>query len=96
MDPCFYRRLRRVEDVVNDTVSIIDAIIILHVDDMRVAAEPEVLQIIHDQLYAEFQITTSDCSRFLGMDTSYDIQAGVFQDAYGYLYSIDGGTISEF
>ncbi len=77
MDPCFYRRVRRVDNVIDDTASKSDAIIILHVDDMRVAAEPDVLQIIHDQLYAEFQITTSDCSRFLGMDTTYDIQAGV-------------------
>jgi hypothetical protein len=56
-----------------------DAIIILHVDDMRVAATPDVLQVIHDQLYQEFQITTSDSGRFLGMDTEYDLEAGVFK-----------------
>jgi hypothetical protein len=27
-------------------------------------------------LYLEFQITTSDGTRFLGMDTSYDIKQG--------------------
>jgi hypothetical protein len=56
-----------------------DAIIVLHVDDMHVAAERDVLKIIHDQLYDEFQITTSDCSLFLGMDTEYDLQRGVFK-----------------
>ena len=43
---------------------------------MRVAAGPEVLKDIHDQLFAEFQITTSDTGRFLGMDTEYDLAAG--------------------
>jgi hypothetical protein len=38
-----------------------------------------VLKEIHAQLYAEFQITTSDSGRFLGMDTEYDIQSGVFK-----------------
>ncbi len=68
MDPCFYHRASKADTAVDDTISKSDAIIILHVDDMRVAAAPDVLQVIHDQLYAEFQITTSDCSCFLGMD----------------------------
>ncbi len=46
---------------------------------MRVAAYPDVLQVIHDQLYEEFQITTSDCGRFLGMDTEYNLATGVFK-----------------
>jgi hypothetical protein len=46
---------------------------------MRVAAPGEVLKIIHDQLFAEFQITTSDSGRFLGMDTDYNIDTGVFK-----------------
>jgi hypothetical protein len=53
-----------------------DAIIVLHVDDMRVAVAPDVLQDIHDKLYTEFQITTSDTGRFLGMDTTYDLTTG--------------------
>jgi hypothetical protein len=77
MDPCFYRRPEKENTDVTMPKS--DALIILHVDDMRVAASPDVLQGIHDQLYEEFQITTSDCSRFLGMDTEYDLEKGVFK-----------------
>ena len=76
MDPCFYRRpIHNAEE--NEASS--DAIIILHVDDMRVAAPPEILQIIHDQLFVEFQITTSDTGRFLGMDVDYDLHTGVLK-----------------
>jgi hypothetical protein len=46
---------------------------------MRVAAPPEILQSIHDQLFAEFQITTSDTGRFLGMDVDYNHTAGVLK-----------------
>jgi hypothetical protein len=77
MDSCFYRRPEKENTDVTMPKS--DALIILHVDDMRVAASPDVLQGIHDQLYEEFQITTSDCSRFLGMDTEYDLEKGVFK-----------------
>ena len=77
MDPCFYRRKCVLGSDPTEPRS--DAIIILHVDDMRVAASPDVLKGIHDQLFAEFQITTSDSGRFLGMDTEYDIEAGVFK-----------------
>jgi hypothetical protein len=35
--------------------------------------------VIHDQLFAEFQITTSDTGRFLGMDMDYDLTAGVLK-----------------
>ncbi len=75
MDPCFYRRACETNNVPNAARS--DAIIILHVDDMRVAATPEVLKVIHDQLFAEFQITTSDTGRFLGMDIDYDLTKGI-------------------
>jgi hypothetical protein len=77
MDPCFYRR--PCSPGTDPTGPRSDAIIILHVDDMRVAATSEVLKGIHAQLYEEFQITTSDSGRFLGMDTEYDIQKGVFK-----------------
>jgi hypothetical protein len=70
MDPCFYRRACETNNVPNAARSY--AIIILHVDDMRrLAADPQVLKVIHDQLFAEFQITTSDTGRFLGMDIDY-------------------------
>jgi hypothetical protein len=62
MDPCLYKRS--------------DALIILFVDDLRVAAPSTVLAEIHAALYGKFQITTSDGTRFLGMDTLYDIDKG--------------------
>jgi hypothetical protein len=62
MDPCLYKRN--------------DAIIILFVDDLRVAATSPVLKTIYEALFSKFQITTSDCKRFLGMDTVYDIEKG--------------------
>ena len=62
MDPCLYKRS--------------DAIIILFCDDLRVAASPTVLKGIHSALFDKFQITTSDGSRFLGMDTIYDQRNG--------------------
>ena len=43
------------------------------------AAVPEVLKVIHDQLFAEFQITTSDTGRFLGMDIDYDLPKGILK-----------------
>ena len=78
MDPCFYRRPIQ-PDQISKTGSRSDAIIILHVDDMRVAAPPEELRVIHDQLFAEFQITTSDTGRFLGMDVDYNLSTGVLK-----------------
>ena len=77
MDPCFYRRTCMQRVGTNEARS--DAIIILHVDDMRLAACPDVLKSIHDQLFQEFQITTSDSGRFLGMDTEYNIKDGFFK-----------------
>jgi hypothetical protein len=62
MDPCLYKRT--------------DALIILFVDDLRVAATPPVLKEIHSALYDKFQIITSDGTRFLGMDTVYDVKKG--------------------
>jgi hypothetical protein len=77
-DPCFYRR-----PIANNshdlTLAQSDALIILHVDDMRVAASPIFLKDIHDKLYYEFQITTSDTGRFLGMDTEYHIEQGILK-----------------
>jgi hypothetical protein len=76
MDPCFYRRpIASTER--NEPCS--DAIIILHVDDMRVAAPALVLADIHSKLFAKFQITTSDTGRFLGMDSEYDLNKGVLR-----------------
>ncbi len=69
MDPCFYRRLTANGEV--------EAIIILHVDDMRVAATELVMNELHKLLYDKFDITTSDDGRFLGMDTAYDLETGV-------------------
>jgi hypothetical protein len=77
MDPCFYR-LPSGPDATTHTGRS-KAIIILHVDDMRVAANPETLKFIHDKLFEEFQITTSDTGRFLGMDVHYDLPAGVLK-----------------
>jgi len=77
MDACFYRR--PCGSGINTDAARSDAIIILHVDDMRVAATPEVLKLIHDQLFIEFQITTSDTGRFLGMDVDYDLASGVLK-----------------
>ena len=53
MDPCFYRRPIQ-PGKTSKTGSRSDAIIILHVDDMRVAADPVELRIIHDRLFEEF------------------------------------------
>ncbi len=61
MDPCLYKRS--------------DALIILFVDDLRVAATTPVLKEIHAALFEKFQITTSDGTRFLSMDTLYDIKS---------------------
>jgi len=62
-DPCFYKRT--------------DALIIVHVDDMRVSAAPDVLTALHAALYARFKITTSDGSRFLGMNVTYNREEGI-------------------
>jgi hypothetical protein len=62
MDPCFYKRS--------------DALVILFCDDLRVAATLPVLKKIHDELFKKFAITTSDGTRFLGMDTVYNIKEG--------------------
>jgi hypothetical protein len=76
MDPCFYRRaIVPATDI--DASS--DAIIILHVDDMRVAATDAILIDLHAQLFAKFEITTSDAGRFLGMDTDYNMETGTLR-----------------
>jgi hypothetical protein len=75
MDPCFYRRLATGPNGERH----IDALIILHVDDMRVAATEVVINEIHAQLFAKFDITTSDTGRFLGMDTDYNLNDGILR-----------------
>jgi hypothetical protein len=77
MDPCFYRRACTADGNCNSARS--DAIIILHVDDMRVAAPSDILRVIHEQLFREFQITTSDSGRFLGMDVEYKRTTGILK-----------------
>ena len=80
MDPCFYRRAiisNAGSSPCSDACS--DAIIILHVDDMRVAGPAAVVSDIHDKLFTKFEITTSDTGRFLGMDAEYDTVAGVLR-----------------
>jgi hypothetical protein len=78
LDACFYRR--PVSGNAGDIHSAkSDAILILHVDDMRVAAAPAVLANIHQLLFQKFEITTSDSGRFLGMDTTYDMAAGILR-----------------
>ena len=81
LDPCFYRRPLKMptQSQSLDFSARSDAILILHVDDMRVAAEPLVLASIHNLLFQKFEITISDSGRFLGMDTSYDLSAGVLR-----------------
>ncbi len=62
MDPCLYRRD--------------DAIIILFCDDLRFAGLPKTVSDIKAALLAEYKITTSDGTWFLGMDTFYDVERG--------------------
>jgi hypothetical protein len=59
LDACFYKRS--------------DALIIVHVDDMRRSGSPEAVASIHHALHQRFNITTSDGNRFLGMDTHYEM-----------------------
>ncbi len=78
LDACFYRR--PISGNAGDIHSAkSNAILILHVDDMRVAAAPAVLANIHQLLFQKFEITTSDSGRFLGMDTTYDMAAGILR-----------------
>ncbi len=65
LDACFYRRH--------------DALLILYCDDLRIGAAPEVLFSLHAALLERFDVTTAPGDRFLGMDTSYDLQAGVLK-----------------
>jgi hypothetical protein len=65
LDACFYRRH--------------DAVLILYCDDLRIGAAPEVLSAIHAALFKRFDVTTAGGDRFLGMDTSYALEAGVLK-----------------
>ncbi len=69
LDPCFYRRD--------------DAALIVHVDDMRCAGTPAALLAIHAALSTRFNITTGDGTRFLGMDTRYNLESGVLTFGMG-------------
>ncbi len=69
LDPCFYRRG--------------DAVLIVHVDDIRCAGTPAALLSIHEALSVRFKITTGDGSRFLGMDTRYDLASGLLTFGMG-------------
>jgi hypothetical protein len=65
MDSCFYRRA--------------DALLILYCDDLRIGASPAVLESIHASLVAKFEVTTAPGTRFLGMETTYDFEAGTLK-----------------
>jgi hypothetical protein len=78
MDPCFYRRD--------------DALIIVHLDDMCVAADPDTLTTFHVALFDRFQITTSNGTRFLGMDVDYNRELG-FEDEHENLSSVHLGSL---
>jgi hypothetical protein len=54
-----------------------DFLLIVHVYDMRCADTLDALQAIHEALFTRFKITTGDGNRFLGMDTHYDLTAGI-------------------
>jgi hypothetical protein len=62
LDACFYRRA--------------DALLILYCDDLRIGATPAVLSSLHASLLARFDVTTAPGNRFLGMDTSYNLELG--------------------
>ena len=68
IDPCFFRRRE---------ASGLFSLLICHVDDSRVGATKEILAEIYQALFDEFEITTADGTRFLGMDMVYDRQAGI-------------------
>jgi hypothetical protein len=84
MDPCFYRRIAENGEI--------DALIILHVDDMRVAANDVVTAEIHALLFAQFEIT-SDSGRFLGMDTDYNMDTGILRM---HIKTYIGNTVDRF
>ena len=65
LDNCFYRRH--------------DAILILYCDDLRIGASSEVLVSLHAALKEKFGITTAPGDRFLGMDTTYDLNLGILK-----------------
>jgi hypothetical protein len=52
-------------------------VVILHCDDFRFGGTPEILQVLFQQLFGEYKITIADGYRFLGMDVSYEVPAGI-------------------
>jgi hypothetical protein len=65
LDQCFYKRK--------------DAVLILFCDDLRIGAPPDVLLAFHCALFEKFGVTTASGSRFLGMDTHYDLEKGMLK-----------------
>jgi hypothetical protein len=65
LDSCLYRR--------------VDALLILYCDDLRIGASPDVLLSLHTKLVARFDVTTAPGNRFLGMDTTYDLEKGILK-----------------
>jgi hypothetical protein len=65
LDQCFYKRH--------------DAVLILYCDDLRIGASPSVLFSLHQALFDKFGVTTAPGTRFLGMDTHYDLEKGMLK-----------------
>jgi hypothetical protein len=65
LDACFYRRS--------------DALLILYCDDLRIGTSSDVSVSIHAALFARFDVTTAPGNCFIGMDTSYALDAGVLK-----------------
>jgi hypothetical protein len=76
MDACFYQRP--------------DALLIVHVDDIRCAGTPDALLAIYEALFTRFKITTGEGNRFLGMDTHYTLRPDCWDphDGNGYVYPV--------
>jgi hypothetical protein len=56
-----------------------DAVLILFCDDLRIGASDPVLQVLHSAFFIKFGITIASGDRFLGMDTSYKRDDGIFK-----------------
>jgi hypothetical protein len=65
LDNCFYKRH--------------DSVLILFCDDLRIGAPDHVLASLHQSLFEKFGVTTASGSRFLGMDTFYDLPKGLLK-----------------
>jgi hypothetical protein len=66
LDNCFYKRH--------------DSVLILFCDDLRIIGAPtQVLESLHHSLFEKFGVTPASGSRFLGMDTYYDLPKGLLK-----------------